>query len=130
MTTNLAFIITESFTFYFYLEKWIIPLSYTYNIHIIGNFSDVEIANLVKKFSMYSIAFHTIDIQRKISWKSDFLSIFRIRKKILKFENLILFSLMPKANFLTSLCILFTRRIKFSPIVTGPIWLNLSPQNL
>ena len=97
MTTNLAFIITESFTFLFYLEKWIIPLSYTYNIHIIGNFSDVEIANLVKKFSMYSIAFHTIDIQRKISWKSDFLSIFRIRKKILKFENLILFSLMPKA---------------------------------
>lgn len=124
MTTNLAFVITESFTFHFYLEKWIVPLSYDYNIHIIGNFSDVEIANLVKKFSMYSITFHAIDIQRKISWKSDFLSIFRIRKKILKFENLILFSLMPKANFLTSLCVLFTRRIKFSPIVTGSIWLN------
>jgi len=118
MTTNLAFVITESFTFHFYLEKWIVPLSYDYNVHIIGRFSDEEIVNLSKKFSIYSIKFHTVDIQRKISWKNDFLSIFSIRKKILQFENLILFSLMPKANFLTSLCVLFTPRIKFSPIVT------------
>ena len=75
MTTNLAFVITESFTFHFYLEKWIVPLSYDYNVHIIGRFSDEEIVNLSKKFSIYSIKFHTVDIQRKISWKNDFLSI-------------------------------------------------------
>jgi glycosyltransferase involved in cell wall biosynthesis len=127
---NIVFVITESFTFRFYLEKWIFNLADFSNIYIVGNFTNNEITSLEKQFSEYSIKFHSICIKRKIDIKSDLNSIFLLRKFILNIENPVIFSIMPKANFIISLIKIFSCNIKVASIITGPFWLNFSKINL